>query len=96
MEYFKERCVVTRLQTLFKILLNEYSLDIHNYYLPQTRHTKQYHPSHVFIPNSATVAYQQSFYTKTIKEWNHLPTEHIEQDNINSFTDTLLHYYKHL
>ena len=52
---------------------------------------RQYHPSHFIIPNSATVTYQQNFYARTIKEWNHLPTEIIEQGNINSFTDKLLH-----
>ena len=93
----KQRRAVTRLQTLFKILHNEYSLDIPNYYLPQTRNTRQYHPLHFIIPNSSTIAYQQSFYARKIKEWNHLTTEIIEQDNINSSTDKLLHYYnRHL
>ena len=89
----KERRAVTRLQ----ILQNEYSLDdIPNYYLPQTRYTRQYHPLHFIIPNSATVTYQQSFYARTIREWNHLPTEIIEQGYINSFTDKLYYYDRHL
>ena len=50
----------------------------------------QYHPSHFIVPNSAIVAYQQSFYARKINEWNHLPTEIIEQDNINSYIDKLL------
>ena len=90
----KERRAVTRLQTLFKILHSKYSLDIPNYYVPQTRHTR-YHPLHFIIPNSATVTYQQSFYARTIREWDHLPTEIIEQGYINSFTDKLYYYDRH-
>jgi len=71
-----------------------YSLDIPHHYLPQTRHTRQYHSLHFIIPNSATIAYQHTFYLGTIKEWNHLPTEIIEQENLNSFTDKLLYYYR--
>jgi len=46
-----------------------------------------------YIKTLRTAAYQQSFYSRTIKEWNHLPQEIIDQDNLNLFTDKLLHYY---
>jgi len=88
------RRTTTRLETLFKILHNDYSINIPHHYFPQTRHTRQYHTLHFIIPNSATAACQQKFYLRTIKEWNHLPQEIIEQDNLNLFTDKLLHYYK--
>ena len=89
----KIRCT-TRLQTLFTMIIP--LANIPHHYLPQIRHTRQYHPLHFIIPNSATAhaAYQQSFYSRTIKEWNHLPPEIVEQDNLNVFTDELLHYYK--
>jgi len=89
----KIRCTTTRLQTLFKILHNAYSINIPPHYFPKTRHTRQYHTLHFIIPNSATAAYQQSYYSRTIKEWNHLPQEIIERGNLNLFTDKLLHYY---
>jgi len=55
-----------------------------------------HHPSHFIIPNSATLAYQQTFYSRTIKEWNHLhvPTEIIEQESLNFLTDKLSYYYR--
>jgi len=46
---------------------------------------RQYHPLHLIIPNSATPAY--------LLEWNHLPTEIIEQENLDLFTDELSYYY---
>jgi len=85
----KKRRMIIRLQTLFKIMYNEYALKIPTHYLPMTRHTRQYHPLHFTLPNSSTVTYQQSFYCKTINEWNHLPISTIEQDNLNLFTNQL-------
>ena len=85
----KKRRMIIRLQTLFKIMHNEYALKIPTHYLPMTRHTRQYHPLHFTLPNSSTVTYQQSFYCKTINEWNHLPISTIEQDNLNLFTNQL-------
>ena len=64
----KTRRMITRLQTLFKILHNDYALEIPHHYIHQTRYTRQYHPQHFIIPNSSTVTYQQSFYSKTINE----------------------------
>ena len=84
----KKAHIITRLQTLFKLLLNDYALEIPHHYLHPTRHTRQYHPQHFIIPNSSTVTYQQSFYSKTINEWNNLPTAIIE--HLNLFTDNLL------
>lgn len=86
----QKRRMITRLQTLFKILHHNYALKIPHYYLPQTRITRQYHLLHFIIPYSSTAAYQQSFYSKTIKEWNHLPTAIIEHSDMNLFTDKLL------
>ena len=41
------------------------------------------------MSNSATIAH---FYASTIKEWNYLPSEIIEQ--VDLFADKLLHYYR--
>jgi len=62
----KIRCTTARLQTLFKILHNDYSFNIPHHYLPQTRHTRQYHTLHFLIPNSTTTA---------------IPTELLLEDN---------------
>ena len=38
----------------------------------------------------STYAYQNSFYSKTIKDWNNLPTDIIELDNFDLFATELL------
>ena len=86
----KKRRMIARLQTLFKILHNDYALEIPHHYLHQTRHTRQYHPQHFIIPISSTVMYQQSFYSRAISEWNDLPTVIIDHDDLNLFTNNLL------
>ena len=94
------RQTITRLQTLFKILHNEqYSLNIPHNYILQTKHTRQCHPSHFIVPNSATLAYQQTFYLRAIiKEWNHLYytyrnywTRELVVYDIGKFPSWLLH-----
>ena len=87
LEHLEWNTLKTCSKKIAKILHNEYSLDIPNYYLPQTRHTRQYHPLHFIILNPVTVTYQQSFYARKIREWNHLPTEIIESGNIDIFTN---------
>jgi len=47
-------------------------------------------------PNSTTLAYQQAFYSRTIKEWYHLPTEIIEQENLSLFTHITIELIKSL
>ena len=44
------RCKICRLQTLFKIIHNEYPLSIPSYYLEMERATRQYHPRHYILP----------------------------------------------
>ena len=61
------------LQILFKIIHHNYSLLIPPYYLPVVRSTRQYHPRRFILPNPNTVLYQQSFYFRSIHDWNNLP-----------------------
>ena len=76
---------IFRLQTLFKIIHHDYSLLIPSCYLPMVRSTRQYHPRRFILPNSNIVLYQQSFYSRTIHDWNNLPNSLIDCDNIDHF-----------
>ena len=76
---------IFRLQTLFKIIHHDYSLLIPSCYLPMERSTRQYHPRRFILPNSNTILYQQSFYSRTIQDWNNLPNSLIDGDNIDQF-----------
>ena len=59
-----------RLQILHKIHYQQLSLQIPHYYLPKTRPTRQYHHLHYILPTSSTTAYQNSYFSRTINEWN--------------------------
>jgi len=88
----QRRRTITKLQTLFKILHNEYSLEIpcispsspnktHQTVSPITLHHPKFnHPS-----KSTGLL---------LKKWNHLPTEIIEQENLNLFSEKLSYYYR--
>ena len=61
---------LSRLQILHKIHYQQLSLQIPHYYLPKTRPTRQYHHLHYILPTSSTTAYQNSYFSRTINEWN--------------------------
>ena len=81
----ESRRKIFRLQTLFKIIHHDYALLIPYYYLPMTRSTRQYHPRRFILPNSNTLFYQQSFYSRTIHDWNNLPSSLIDCDDNDQF-----------
>ena len=85
----KSRRRISRLQTLFKIIHFDYPLSIPSYFLPMERSTRLYHPRRYILPNSNTVLYQQSFFSKTIHDWNNLPNGLIDCNDIVQFTNLL-------
>ena len=76
-----KKYTITRLQTLFKILHHAMHLTSYITISPQ-----QEILIHYIIPCSSTLAYQQSFYSRAINEWNQLP---IEMDHFDVFTTNL-------
>ena len=46
----------------------------------------------ILSPVYYTSAYQTSFYPRTIKDWNQLPTHIIESNNLQSFLLQLTNY----
>ena len=49
-----------------------------------------YHSRRFILPHSSTYAYQNSFYSKSIRDWNNLPSNIIDLNNIDLFTSELL------
>ena len=76
---------ISILQTLYKIINQHCSQAIPPCFISMRRSTRLYHPSSYVLPNSCTYSYQQSFYPRSIKDWNNLPTYLIECDNFDSF-----------
>ena len=84
---------ISRLQTFYKATHKLSALSIPSYFLPAQRLTRHYyHPLHYIVPCSRTNSYQQSYYPRTIKDWNELPHHIIESNNLQSFTTALTNY----
>ena len=81
---------ISRLQTLYKGINNLSGLSIPHYFLPTQRSTRHHHFYHFIQPSTRTNYYQNSFFPKTIKDWNNLPVTIIESENIDIFTNHLL------
>ena len=80
---------LSRLLTLHKVFYQHLALSIPPYYLPTTRPTRQYHPLHYILPHSSTTAYQSSYFSRTLNEWNMLPKNLIEVIDTDIFKNRL-------
>ena len=84
---------ISRLSILYKAIHQQLSLTIQSYYLPPTiQSTRQYHPSHFVLPCSSTTSHQHNYFTRTIKDWNSLPTAVIKINSHNKFLSNLQIY----
>ena len=69
---------ISRLQMFYAAVHNTTALSIPQRFLPTSYPTRSNHQ----YPHSArTNAYQASFYPRTIKDWNQLPTHVLECNN---------------
>ena len=61
--------------------LNIFSRKITNTTYP----TRHHHPFHFEIPFARTDHYKFSYYPKSIRDWNNLPTDTIESQSLQVF-----------
>ena len=61
---------ISRLQMFYKAVHNLTALSIPQHLLSTSGPTRNYHQYHYIIPSARTSFYQNSFYPRTIKEWN--------------------------
>ena len=60
-----------------------------NYFNNTTYPTRHHHPFHFEIPFARTDHYKFSYYPKSIRDWNNLPTDTIESQSLQVFLDKL-------
>ena len=72
-----------------KFFYQQISLTIPPYYLPTSRSTRQYHPLHYILPHVSTTAHQNSYFSRTINDWNSLPVDIIEVAEADIFRTKL-------
>ena len=83
---------VSRLSMIYKGLFNIINLEIPEYITKTTTtcHTTRYqHPLHFMIPTARTNYYHNSFFPRTLRDWNSLPINIIESKTLKSFLDNL-------
>ena len=81
---------ISRLQLFHKIFHYQTSLSIPIYYLPVTRdNIRHYHPNQFILPPVSTTSHLQSFFSKTIKEWNNLPKSILDITDYETFSNKI-------
>ena len=92
----EDRRYVYRLSQLHKIIYHYTpAIQMPPYYITTQYPTRQHHQKHFIIPAISTTAYQQSFFPRTVKEWNSLPTNVIEIRPTEQFSKALQTMTKH-
>ena len=88
-EVINERyCII-----FYKGLYNLITLEMPSYITSTTTtpySTRFQHPFHFNIPNARTNFYHNSYFPKTVRDWNSLPISAIEAHTVNSFCNQLL------
>ena len=82
-------CKLFRLHTLHNIFYHPLFLSIPPYYLSEIWSIRQYHPLHYILPCSSMTAHQNSYFPRTISDWNKLPTHFMESTDSDTFKTEL-------
>ena len=82
---------ISRLTILYQGLHNLISLEIPTYITTTTTThlTRFQHPFHFNIPTARSNHYHNSYFLKTLRDWNLLPIPAIEASTLNCFTNQL-------
>ena len=84
---------LSRLTMMFEIV-NDQSCPVRipDYVKKKTRITRSVYPKRFINLGSKSNTYIYSFFLRTVKEWNGLPDELIEQETLESFKSALADY----
>ena len=90
----KSRRTNAKLIMLYKIINNIVDVDLDGDLLMSS--ASHYTRSHFIQPYTRADAYKHSFLPSTIKLWNTLPCEIVNQESVNNFQNKLLTHYPNL
>jgi len=85
----EERRKKARLSLFYKAKNNLIALQIPSYYRTRQDETRLHHQSSFVCPYIRTSSHMNSFYPKTIKEWNALPTNIITSNSLILFQSNI-------
>jgi len=78
-----------RIILLYKSINGLIALNIPNYFMPISTNTRIRHHQTYHFTYIKTNAYMNSYFPKTIREWNSLPNQIIDCDSIDLFQENL-------
>ena len=70
---------------MYKIRNNKVDVDASNKLIPTTRPSRKNNQMSMQIPSCRTTARKESFYPRTIREWNTLPDATVSAESVDSF-----------
>ena len=83
------RCI-DRLNLLYRVLHHALpSIQLPEYFKPTSYPTRLHHQYRYIIPPTRTLAYQQSYFPGTIKQWNNLPNHIIDTESLEQFNNCI-------
>ena len=82
-----------RLAMLYRINNGLVAIDKTEHLLPPTRLSRHAQPHTFQIPRTTTTYKQQSFFPRTIREWNHLPPDIVSVGSIDAFKAHLAKHF---
>ena len=83
------RCI-DRLNLLYRVLHHALpSIQLPEYFKPTSYPTRLHHQYRYIIPPTRTLAYQQSYFPRTIKQWNNLPNHIIDTESLEQFNNCI-------
>ena len=89
LQYRRQRA---RLSLFYKSLNNLTALEIPPYYTPNNHSSRLHHQLSYIHPYARTNTYMYSFFLRTIKEWNSLPTRVVTSTTLPAFQAQLDSY----
>ena len=91
----ERRRTVSRLCLLHKAINNQVAVTLPPYITQRTRHTRQTHQQRYLQVRTNTKIHQNSFFPRTIKEWNGLPPDILAVHETDLFKTSVSSHIMH-
>ena len=83
---------IKRLCLFQKAFNHQVAIQIPDYIKQQNRTTRQYHPRTFRNVQTSSNTYKYSFFPRTIKDWNNLPSTLLNMDDVEAFKTSFTSY----
>ena len=84
---------IARLTTVYKIVNNKIRVKIPEYIARPTCVTRSYHSDKSINIDSNSNTYKYNCFTRTLREWNTLPSFLLDQPSVDAFKSAVTYYF---